>query len=78
MALIFGVGGVQRGRSGYDPVFGEPDDGLRHGGRAFRSAIDDADVKAILFRVDSPGRLVRRLGRDLARDRPRRARPASR
>jgi protease IV len=55
VALIFGVGGVQRGSSGYDPVFGEAAMGSDTVAGAFRSAIDDDDVKAILFRVDSPG-----------------------
>jgi protease-4 len=55
VALIFGVGGVMRGRSGYDPVFGEASMGSDTVAAAFRKAIDDADVKAILFRVDSPG-----------------------
>ncbi len=55
IALIFGVGGVQRGRSGYDPVFGEASMGADTVAAAFRKAIDDDDVKAIVFRVDSPG-----------------------
>ncbi len=55
IALIFGLGGVQRGRSGYDPAFGEATMGSDTVAGAFRKAVDDADVKAILFRVDSPG-----------------------
>jgi protease-4 len=55
IALIFGVGGVQRGRSSYDPAFGEATMGSDTVAGAFRKAIDDADVRAILFRVDSPG-----------------------
>jgi protease IV len=55
VALIFGVGGVQRGRSGSASVFGEETMGSDTVTGAFRSAIDDADVRAILFRVDSPG-----------------------
>jgi protease-4 len=55
IALIYGVGGVQRGESGYDPLF----DGLSMGAdtitAAFRAAVEDEDVKAILFRIDSPG-----------------------
>jgi protease-4 len=54
VALIHGVGAVTRGSSGLDPLFGQ------HMGsdtvtQAFRDAIADDDVKAILFRVDSPG-----------------------
>lgn len=54
VALIYGVGAVVRGTSGLNPLFGQ------HMGsdtvtQAFRDAIADDDVKAILFRVDSPG-----------------------
>lgn len=55
VALVFGVGGVQRGKSGYDPVFGDTAMGSDTVAGAFRRAIEDDDVKAILFRVDSPG-----------------------
>jgi protease-4 len=55
IALIFGVGGVARGKSSYDPVFQEVTMGSDTLSTAFRAAIDDKDVKAILFRVDSPG-----------------------
>ncbi|MCZ6634077.1 MAG: signal peptide peptidase SppA [bacterium] len=49
VALIYGVGAVTRGESeagsmGSDTVT-----------KAFRDAVKDEDVKAILFRVDSPG-----------------------
>jgi len=54
IALIHGVGAVMRGDSGLDPLFGQ-----RMGSdtvtQAFRDAIADEDVQAILFRVDSPG-----------------------
>jgi protease-4 len=55
IALIYGAGGVQRGKSGYDPIFGEASMGSDTVAGAFRAAIDDKHVKAILFRVDSPG-----------------------
>ncbi len=55
IALIYGVGAVQRGESGYDPVFGDVSMGSDTVAAAFRAAIDDKDVKAIIFRVDSPG-----------------------
>jgi len=55
IALIYGVGGVSRGKSGYDPVFGNGSMGSDTVTAAFRAAVDDKDVKAILFRVDSPG-----------------------
>ncbi len=55
IALIYGVGGVQRGKSGFDPVFGEVVMGSETVAGAFRAAIRDKEVKAILFRIDSPG-----------------------
>jgi len=55
VALIYGVGGVQRGKSGYDPVFQSVTMGADTMAAAFRAAVDDKSVKAILFRIDSPG-----------------------
>ena len=55
IALVYGVGAVHRGSSGYDPVFGDVSMGSDTVGGAFRAAIDDPNVKAIIFRVDSPG-----------------------
>lgn len=55
IALIYGVGPVQRGSSGYNAVFGTVSMGASSVGAAFRAAIKDDDVKGIIFRVDSPG-----------------------
>jgi protease IV len=55
VALIFGVGEVHRGKSGFSPVFGSASMGSDTVTAAFRAAIDDRDVKAIVFRIDSPG-----------------------
>ncbi|MBN2431956.1 MAG: signal peptide peptidase SppA [Acidobacteria bacterium] len=55
IALIYGVGGVERGASGYDPLFGDVTMGADTVAAAFRAAIEDEEVRAILFRVDSPG-----------------------
>ena len=55
IALVYGVGTVKRGDSGFDPVFGEVSMGSDTVAGALRAAADDDDVKAILFRVDSPG-----------------------
>jgi protease-4 len=55
VALVFGVGGVTRGKSDYDPVQGDQTMGSDTVAGAIRAAADDKDVKAILFRVDSPG-----------------------
>lgn len=55
VALIFGEGGVTRGASSFDPIFGGPSMGSDTVAGALRAAIDDPEVKAILFRVNSPG-----------------------
>jgi protease-4 len=55
IALVFGVGGVTRGKSDYDPVQGDQNMGSDTVAGAIRAAAEDKDVKAILFRVDSPG-----------------------
>ncbi|MGB9202899.1 MAG: signal peptide peptidase SppA [Terriglobales bacterium] len=55
IALVFGVGDVTRGRSDYDPVQGSQNMGSDTVAGAIRAAAEDKDVKAILFRVDSPG-----------------------
>jgi protease-4 len=55
IALIFGVGAVTRAKSDYDPVQGSQNMGSDTVASAIRAAADDSDVKAILFRVDSPG-----------------------
>jgi protease-4 len=55
VALIFGVGQVMRGKSDFSPVNGSVTMGSETVAGAFRDAIEDQDIKAILFRVDSPG-----------------------
>jgi len=55
IALIYGVGAVQRGKGGYDPLSGGVGMGSDTLTAAFRTAIEDKAVKAILFRIDSPG-----------------------
>ena len=54
VALIYGVGGVVRGESRYDPMSGMLM-GSETVAKAFRSAVEDPEVDAILFRVNSPG-----------------------
>src|SRR5262249_49475516 len=53
IALVYGVGGVTRGKSDYDPVQGNQNMGSDTVGAAIRAAVADNSVKAILFRVDS-------------------------
>jgi protease-4 len=55
VALVFGVGEVARGKGGYDPVMGQVVMGTDTVAAAIRAAAEDKSVKAILFRVDSPG-----------------------
>jgi protease-4 len=53
--LIYGMGGIKRGKSGSNPLFQSPSMGSDTVTAAFRAAIEAEDIKAILFRVDSPG-----------------------
>jgi len=55
IALIYGVGGVHRGESEYNALSGSPSMGSDTVAAAFREAAADKKVKAIVFRVDSPG-----------------------
>ncbi|MDQ7005726.1 MAG: signal peptide peptidase SppA [Acidobacteriota bacterium] len=55
IALIYGIGGVARGKSRFNPVTGEATMGSDTVSAAFRAALADKKVKAIVFRVDSPG-----------------------
>ena len=55
IALIYGVGSVQRGESEFDPLFRQFSMGSDTVTAAFRAAVLDKKVRAILFRVDSPG-----------------------
>lgn len=55
VALIYGTGAIQRGRSRFDPITRGRSFGADEVATAFRDAIDDKKVKAIVFRVDSPG-----------------------
>lgn len=55
VALIYGVGAITRGHSQGSPVGGEATMGSETVAGALRKAVDDERVKAILFRVDSPG-----------------------
>jgi protease IV len=55
IALVYGVGAVTRGKSDFDPVQGEQTMGSDTVASTIRAAANDEHVKAILFRVDSPG-----------------------
>ncbi len=55
IAQVTGVGQIMRGTSNSDPFSGSSTIGSDTLAAALRAAVDDADVKAILLRVDSPG-----------------------
>jgi protease-4 len=54
IALVYGVGAVQRGGGSFSPLSGNAM-GSDTVSAALRAAREDDDVKAIVFRVDSPG-----------------------
>jgi protease-4 len=55
VALIHGVGVVQRGKSGVDPMSGNVAMGSDTVAAALRDAVEADRVRAVLFRIDSPG-----------------------
>lgn len=55
VALVYGVGPVHRGHGGYDPLTGGLSMSAHQVAAAIRDATEDERVRAILFRVDSPG-----------------------
>lgn len=55
IAVIYGIGGVSRGRSESDPMTGNAVMGSDTIAAAIRDAREDASIRAIVLRVDSPG-----------------------
>ena len=55
IALIYGSGLIVQGGSTASPLSGTAEMSAREVSRAFRAAFRDAKVRAILFRIDSPG-----------------------
>ncbi len=55
IAVIYGLGPISLTTSENDPVFGSVVFGSDTVAKAISDAVDDEDVEAILFRVDSPG-----------------------
>ncbi len=55
IALIYGVGSIRRGESSFSPVSGQQIMGSETIVAAFRAAANNKKVKAILFRINSPG-----------------------
>src|SRR5208282_6028666 len=56
-AVIYGEGEIQRGGEGFDPFSGPESQAITADdmARAFKSARDDDDVRAVILRVNSPG-----------------------
>ena len=57
VAVIYGSGAIERGEGGFDPLL-SPDSnamGSDQMADAFKEAREDDDVRAVVFRVDSPG-----------------------
>lgn len=55
VALVYGVGQVTRGKSDYNPTSGSGNMGSDTVSKAIRDAVKDKDIRAIIFRIDSPG-----------------------
>jgi protease-4 len=55
IALVYGAGLVTTGEGTPTPLFDTVELSAREVGRAFRQALSDPKVRAILFRIDSPG-----------------------
>ncbi|MFP3881172.1 MAG: signal peptide peptidase SppA [Actinomycetota bacterium] len=55
IALIYGAGSIARGTPRFDPLTRGSSFGADEVAKAFRLASDDDKVKAVVFRVDSPG-----------------------
>jgi protease-4 len=55
IALVYGVGNVVRGKSSGNPLTGGQTMGSETVAKAIRTAVENDDVAAILFRVSSPG-----------------------
>ncbi|HEY6419179.1 MAG TPA: signal peptide peptidase SppA [Candidatus Binataceae bacterium] len=57
VAVVYGVGGIQRGAGGFDPLVAPTATGMTSDAMvdAFKSAREDDAVRAVVFRIDSPG-----------------------
>lgn len=55
VALVYGTGAIARGKSRFEPLGRAPTMSSDEVAKAFQAAIDNKRVRAIVFRVDSPG-----------------------
>ena len=57
IAIVYGVGAIERGESSYDPVLspGSTSMGSDDMTEAFKKAREDSSIRAVVFRINSPG-----------------------
>ena len=57
IAIIYGVGAIERGQSSYDPILspGSTSMGSDDMTEAFKKVRDDSSIRAVVFRINSPG-----------------------
>jgi protease IV len=57
IAIVYGLGAIQRGESSYDPVLspGATSMGSDDMTEAFKKAREDSSIRAVVFRINSPG-----------------------
>lgn len=57
IAIVYGIGAIQRGAGGFDPMLGPASEAMTSDDMiaAFKDAREDSSVRAVVFRVDSPG-----------------------
>ena len=57
IAIVYGVGAIERGESSYDPLLspGSTSMGSDDMTEAFKKACDDSSIRAVVFRINSPG-----------------------
>jgi protease-4 len=57
IAIVYGLGAIERGESSYDPVLspGSTSMGSDDITEAFKKTRDDSSIRAVVFRINSPG-----------------------
>jgi protease IV len=78
IAVVYGIGAIARGESDYDPVLSPGSESMGSDDlvSAFKEARDDKAVRAVVFRIDSPGgsviasELIRHAVQQCARKKP--------
>jgi protease IV len=57
IAIVYGVGAIDRGESSYDPVLSPESTSMGSDDmtEAFKKARDDPSIRAVVFRINSPG-----------------------